>query len=461
MSIDAAFLSALRQQIAAEFILTEPAQCWPYGTDGTQRFAMPLAVVFPKTHEEVVLITQLCNEYEISLVPRGLGSGAVGGAVPLKSSIVMSLVRMQDILQIDTENRVMVAQPGVTNFAIQQAAKEKGLFWAPDPGSREFCTLGGNLAHNSSGPRAIKYGTTRENTLALTAVTGAGLTIHTGAYTSKSVVGYDLTRLLIGSEGTLATVTQATLKLLPLPQKQMTLRALYRSIEGATKAVTQIMGQAELPAALEFMDKTTVELVRKYGGVDLPDTTQALLLIGIDGSERNIEDMLQIMRECAQHPDLISMDVAHTAQERHQLWQARRRLSPSLRHVAPKKINEDIVVPVSAIPAFIERLDQLSAQYHIPIVCFGHAGNGNIHVNLMYDPANPAQASVVEECLQEVFSVVLAFKGSLSGEHGIGLAKQPFLAQEIDAPSISLMRQIKNVFDPKGILNPGKIFPKA
>jgi D-lactate dehydrogenase len=459
MSINPAFLAALEKQIAQEFILTTPQACWPYGTDSTQRFFMPQAVVFPKTHEDVVFITALCNEYEVSMVPRGLGSGAVGGAVPIQEGIVVCLLRMQDILTIDTANRVMIAEPGVTNFAIQQALYDKGLFWAPDPGSREFCSLGGNLAHNSSGPRAIKYGTVRENTLGLTAVTGAGDTITTGAYTSKSVVGYDLTRLLIGSEGTLATITQATLKLLPLPSRQMTVRALYRSITGATQAVTQIMGQAELPFALEFMDKTTVNLVRQYGGIELPHDVQALLLIGIDGNEHSINDALAIISAAAKNPDLMSIEVAHSQQQADQLWQARRRLSPCLRHVAPKKINEDIVVPVSRIPDLITGLEKLSAHYGIVIVSFGHAGNGNIHVNLMYDPANEKQATQIDQCLQDVFSLVLALKGSLSGEHGIGLAKQAFFSQEIDPNSLHLMRQIKAIFDPKGILNPGKIFP--
>lgn len=459
MSINPTFLAALQQQLTAEFVLTTPDTCWPYGTDSTQRFFLPQAVVFPHTHEDVEKITDLCNEYRTVLVPRGLGSGAVGGAVPIKPSIVMSMSRMNQIISIDPMNRVMIAEPGITNFAIQQAAKEHGLFWAPDPGSREFCSLGGNLAHNSSGPRAIKYGTVRENTLALTAVTGGGDMIHTGAYTHKSVVGYDLTRLLIGSEGTLATITQATLKLLPLPSKQMTLRALYKNVNGATSAVIQMMRQAELPSALEFMDKTTVELVRKYGGVDLPENAQALLLIGIDGNEHSIQDVLKIIQQAAQHPDLISLDIAHTAEEIHQLWQARRKLSPSLLHIAPKKINEDIVVPVSHLPDLIAGLETLSKQYDIQIVSFGHAGSGNIHVNLMYDPKNPKQAAHVDQCLQEVFSLVLSLKGSLSGEHGIGLNKQAFFSQEIDVNSVNIMRQIKTIFDPNNILNPGKIFP--
>ncbi len=453
------FFSALQKILTSEYVLTDEALCWPYGTDGTQRFVMPLAVVFPSTHEEVVAITRLCNEYHIAMVPRGLGSGAVGGAVPVTPSIVVSLARMRNIIAIDPLNRVMIVEPGITNLEIQQAAKAHGLFWAPDPGSREFCSLGGNLAHNSSGPRAIKYGTTRENTLGLKAVTGSGETITTGAYTSKSVVGYDLTRLLIGSEGTLATITQATLKLLPLASEQRTLRALYRSVEGAVHAVTQIMGLAQLPSALEFMDNTTVELVRRYAGIDLPLETAALLLIGVEGDAHSINSTLETIRTAAKNDALITIETAHSAEEIHQLWQARRRLSPSLKHVAPKKINEDIVVPVSCLPEFLKKLAELSNRYGIAIVTFGHAGNGNIHVNLMYDPDNAKQAAQIDACLQAVFTLVLSLKGSLSGEHGIGLAKQPFINQEIDANSLAIMRQIKAVFDPKGILNPGKIFP--
>ncbi|MFA6038177.1 MAG: FAD-linked oxidase C-terminal domain-containing protein [Legionellales bacterium] len=453
------FLTQLKAHLSDEFFFTDPEKCWPYGSDSTQQFFMPDAVVFPQSHEDVVFITRLCNEYKIPMVARGLGSGTVGGALPIQAGIVMSMVRMNEIISLDTANRVMIAQPGITNFAIQTAAGKHGLFWAPDPGSREFCSLGGNLAHNASGPRAIKYGTVRENVLALKAVTGEGNTINTGAYTTKSVVGYDLTRLLIGSEGTLATITQATLKLLPLPQKQMTLRALYKNITGATHAITAIMGQAELPAALEFMDKTTVELVRKYGGIALPNDVQALLLIGIDGNENNIYQILEIIKQAAKNPDLITIEIANTEQEVHQLWQARRRISPSLRYVAPKKINEDIVVPVSRIPELISGLEKLSNQYGITIVSFGHAGNGNIHVNLMYDPANEKQAAHIDQCLQDVFTLVLTLKGSLSGEHGIGVSKQAFLSQEVDENTLSIMRNIKKVFDPNNILNPRKIFP--
>lgn len=452
------FLEKLIHRLSSDYVLTSPEKCWPYGTDNTQNFAMPDAVVFPHNHDDVVFITRLCNEYQIPIVPRGLGSGAVGGAIPINGGIIMSMVRMNKIISIDKENRVMIAQTGISNLEIQQAASKEGLFWAPDPGSREFCTLGGNLAHNSAGPRAIKYGTVRENVLGLKAVTGNGDTIHTGAYTTKSVVGYDLTRLLIGSEGTLATMTEATLKLLPLPEKQMTLRALYRDIESATSAITKIMGQAELPYALEFMDSTTVELVRRYGGINLPEETQALLLIGIDGNEDSINHTLAIVEDNAKTQGLISLDIAKTDQEVQQLWQARRRLSPCLKHVAPKKINEDIVVPVSKIPELLKSLEKISEQYGITIVSFGHAGNGNIHVNLMYDPNNPKQASHADECLQQVFTLVLSLQGSLSGEHGIGLNKQAFFSQEIDANSTQLMREIKQVFDPKGILNPGKIF---
>jgi D-lactate dehydrogenase (quinone) len=452
-------LEALKQYFPAEFILTTPETCWPYGTDGTQQFVMPKAVVFPGTHEDVVYITQLCNQYHIKLVPRGLGSGAVGGAVPLDNALVMSMTRMQKIITLDVANRIMIAEPGITNFAIQEAAKAQGLFWAPDPGSREFCTLGGNLAHNSAGPRAIKYGTVRENTLALTAVTGAGLTIHTGACTNKSVVGYDLTRLLIGSEGTLATITQATLKLLPLPSEQRTLRVLYRDVSAATRAVTAIMGQAILPSALEFMDKTAVGLVRDYAHLNLPIETQALLLIGVDGSADNIQDNVAIISRVANNEGLIHLEAAKSPIEAHKLWQARRQLSPCLRHVAPKKINEDVVVPVASLPQLIDNLEKISAQFSITIVSFGHAGNGNIHVNLMYDPANPKQASLIDTCLQAVFDLVLSLNGSLSGEHGIGLSKQAFISKEVDTNSLSIMRQIKTIFDPNHILNPGKIFP--
>jgi len=321
------------------------------------------------------------------------------------------------------------------------------------------CTIGGNLAYNSAGPRAVKYGTPRENTLGLLAVTGTGESLRTGVRTSKGVVGYDLTRLLIGSEGTLAVITEATLRLTPLPQCKRTLQAIYRDIDSAARAVSALMAQPVTPCALEFMDGRAIEMVREYSDLGLPAEAQAMLMIEVDGSEASIDTDAARLREVARNDGCIDVALARTGDEVATLWRTRKALSPALRNVAPKKINEDVVVPVSRLPELINGLRDLSAEHGITIVNFGHAGNGNIHVNLLLDPDDPAQASAAEACLDAVFSLVLDLGGTLSGEHGIGRAKKEFVSRELDETALALMKAIKKQFDPLNILNPGVGFP--
>jgi D-lactate dehydrogenase len=357
-------------------------------------------------------------------------------------------------------DRLMVVEPGVTNKAVQQAAAEQGFFWPPDPTSNAVCTVGGNLAYNSAGPRAIKYGTPRENVLGLRAVTGTGEEIRTGVRTTKGVVGYDLTRLLIGSEGTLAIITEATLKLTPLAESKRTLQAIYTDISSAAEAVSCIMAQPVIPCALEFIDGHAIEMVREYSSADLPQNAGAMLMIEVDGPESAMSQSVSAVSKAASNEGLLGLNTAKTEDEINVLWATRKALSPALRNVAPKKINEDIVVPVSKMPALITGLDDLSKQHDITIVNFGHAGNGNIHVNLLVDPDDPEQMARSKQCLDDVFSLVIALGGTLSGEHGIGLVKREFVDREIDATSLDLMRQIKVVFDPQNILNPGKTLPQ-
>jgi D-lactate dehydrogenase len=366
---------------------------------------------------------------------------------------------MDHIITLDPANRLMKVQPGVTNQAVQDAAAEQGFFWPPDPTSAAYCTVGGNLAFNSAGPRAIKYGTPRENTLALKAVTGAGQEIRTGVQTSKGVVGLDLTRLLIGSEGILAVITEATLKLTPLPETKRTLQAIYKDVDAAARAVASIMAQPIAPYTLEFIDGNAIEMVRGYSQADLPTNAGALLMIEVDGAEACIDTASQAVAKAAQNEGCMTVMTARTEAEIQELWATRKALSPALRNIAPNKINEDVVVPISRMAELILGLQTLSKTYDIPIVNFGHAGNGNIHVNLLVDAENKAQMQSAEHCLDEVFSLVLKLEGTLSGEHGVGLAKRDFIDREIDPATLDLMRRIKHQFDPNGILNPGKVLP--
>lgn len=393
------------------------------------------------------------------IISRGAGTGTTGATVPDKGGIILSFERMNQILNIDPANRLISTEPGVTNQAIQEAAGAYNFFWAPDPTSSAICTVGGNLAYNSAGPRAVKYGTTRDSVLELTLVTGKGDTLHTGVKTTKGVVGYDLTRLLIGSEGTLGIITQATLKLIPVSDDKRTLQITYDSIHSAAQAVSDIMAQPIIPCALEFIDKHAIDMIRDYSSAHLPTNAGAMLMVELDGNKSALDEGLQSIISVAKNKGCLAINHAQSKEEIKALWDTRKALSPALRKIAPKKINEDVVVPVSRIPELIEGLDLLSQKYGIPIVNFGHAGNGNIHVNLLTDPDDTQLQIKAHDCLEEVFRLVLDLDGTLSGEHGIGLVKKNYVAKELDKVSLAYMKAIKEQFDPDNILNPGKSFP--
>ncbi len=442
-----------------ENILTAEAECWAYGYDNSRQHALPAAVVFATKTSQIKSLVEFCNAQHLPLVARGRGTGTTGATVPTMGGIVLSLEKMNNMLTIDAANRLARVEPGVTNQALQDAAAAQGFFWPPDPTSAAFCTIGGNLAYNSAGPRAVKYGTPRENILGLKAITATGTEITTGTYTSKGVVGYDLTRLIVGSEGTLAIITEATLKLTPLAEAKRVLQAVFADIHSAAQAVSAIMAQPFTPCALEFLDSNAINMVRDYSKITLPENAGAMLMIEIDGPAAALESGVTQIHTAAKNNGLLSFKEAHNKQEIADLWATRKALSPALRNIAPKKINEDVVVPVSRIPELIEGLETLGQQYHIKIVNFGHAGNGNIHVNLLINPDDPLDMRNAEKCLDAIFSLVIRLQGSLSGEHGVGIAKRDFIDREIDPPTLDLMRQIKMLFDPNNILNPGKTLP--
>ncbi|MDH5516673.1 MAG: FAD-binding protein [Gammaproteobacteria bacterium] len=447
--------SQLVDILGTEFVKTEQADIWSYGFDNSRRQGLADFVVLPHSAEQIAAIVSLCNRHNIPLIARGRGTGTTGATVPVSGGIILSSERMNKIIRIKPADRYMVVQPGVTNAEVQAAAAEHGFFWPPDPTSAAFCTVGGNLAYNSAGPRAVKYGTPRDNTLGLEVVTGAGKKMRCGVYTSKGVVGYDLTRLLIGSEGTLGIITEATLKLTPLAESKQTIKVIYRDIDSAAQAVASIMAQNTIPCSLEFMDKNALDMVRQYSAAELPENAGAMLMIEVDGKAEHLDQMCRDIKAACNNDGLELFSTAQNPQQVKDLWQTRKALSPSLRHVAPKKINEDVVVPVSNIPALINGLELISQQHRIPIVNFGHAGNGNIHVNLLVQEKDAA----AYQCLDDVFKLVLSLDGTLSGEHGVGLDKLDFIAAELDKEALSMMRLIKQVFDPNNILNPGKTIP--
>lgn len=452
-------VAELSDQLGTGAILTDPADRWTYGYDNSKRQEMPAAVALPEDHEGIAAVVRACFRHGVALTVRGRGTGTTGAAVPSAGGLVLSTERMDKIIDIDAANRVAVVQAGVTNGRLQQAAADYGFFWPPDPTSADYCSIGGNLGCNAAGPRAVKYGTPRENTLGLRAVAGDGRSIRTGCYTTKGVVGYDLTRLLIGSEGTLAVISEATLLLTPLPSDIVTARIVYRDMVGAAAAVSAIMGQPSTPRVLEFMDGGSINLIRDMSAHALPGEAGAMLLLEVDGTAGAIDDGLAAIRRAAANESMIEFRQASGKAETADLWAARKALSPALRKIAPKKINEDVAVPVSRMAEFIGGLGELSTSSGIIIVCFGHAGNGNIHVNLLGDPDKPGEQRRMEQCLAEVFRRVLSLGGTLSGEHGIGHEKRPYVDMEIEPETLDLMRRIRSQFDPAGILNPGKSLP--
>jgi D-lactate dehydrogenase len=461
MSLPGPFLTRLKEIFPAGTLLTDPADCWVYGYDNSKRQVLPDAVAFPLSHAEALALVHLCNEYRIPLTARGRGTGTTGATVPLYGGVVASFERMNRVLEFSPDNRYIVVEPGLTNQALQDYVKPHGFFWPPDPTSAAFCSVGGNLAYNSAGPRAVKYGTPRDNTLGLRVITGGGDDLRIGVYTTKGVVGYDLTRLLIGSEGTLALITEATLKLTPLPETKLTLRAVYSNVDFAARAIARIMAQPAVPCALEFIDGNAIDMVRRYSQAGLPEHAGALLMIEVDGFRQAMAPQVDSIRAAADNDGLLEFRVAETAEEVEALWQTRKALSPTLRKIAPKKINEDVVVPVTELPALIAGLDALSQRYGLPIVNFGHAGNGNIHVNLLYNPDNPGETDQAHACLDGIFTLVLSLRGTLSGEHGVGIEKRDYVDRELDIHSLNLMRAIKRQFDPNGILNRNKGFPEG
>ncbi|SEL59197.1 D-lactate dehydrogenase [Nitrosovibrio tenuis] len=449
------FLAQLGTLLPPGRILTDPVDCYAYAYDNSRKIFPPEAVAFPLDAEEIKAIVLLCNAHNVPLTPRGRGTGTSGGSLPERGGVALSLERMTRIVTMDAANRVAVAEPGVINQSLQDSAKSHGFFWAPDPSSAAYSSIGGNLATSAGGPHAVKYGTTRDHVLGLKAVTGEGSMITTGCYTTKGVVGYDLTRLLVGSEGTLAVITEATLKLTPLPEAVGGLTAHYRDIASCAEAIVAVMALPQTPSALEFLDSGSLDLIRSRFPEMVPADATAMLMIEVDGSERYISESCNAILSACRNDGLINAERTADAAA---LWRARKTLSPLLRDIAPKKINEDVVVPVSALPGFLQELGRLSDKYRIANVNFGHAGNGNIHVNLLVNPDNFPEMARAEQCLNEIFDLVIRLRGTLSGEHGVGSEKRAYVGKEIDMSTMALMKGIKRVFDPNNILNPGKLF---
>jgi D-lactate dehydrogenase len=451
-------IEALRRRLSPAQVLQGLAEREAYAWDNTGLRFLPWAVVLAESRADVENTLRLCQEAHIPVIPRGAGTGNVGGALAVAGGIVLSVQRMNRIVEISVPDRLAVVEPGLVHAQLQAQLKKEGLFWPPDPSSSRSCSLGGNLAMCAAGANAVRYGVTRDWVLGLEAVLMDGSVLHTGGRTTKGVVGYDLTRLLLGSEGTLAVLTQATLKLAPLPECRRLLRVVFATVQEATQGVCALMAEGEAPTAIEFLDGSALALLRQSGEVAIPEQGGAMLLVELSGSVAGMEAQLAaVLGRLQRLPCLELLQAA--PEEAASIWAARYALSPALKKLAPKRINEDVVVPVSRLPELMAGVAELSRASGIPIVNFGHAGNGNMHVNLLVDPAKEAHMAQVEPLLARLFRLVLDLQGSLSGEHGVGVQKKPFIAWELDPLSLRLQTELKRLFDPLGLLNPGKIFP--
>ncbi len=450
------FIRRLEKLLGKEWVTSSPEDLLCYSFDATGEEYMPQAVAFPQTHQEVAALLRLAQEEGTPVIPRGAGSGFTGGTLPVQGGVVVSTERMHQILEVDEKNLTALVEPGTVTENLQNEVEKLGLFYPPDPASLSFCTLGGNVAENAGGPRAVKYGVTRDYVLGLEAVLPNGETINTGRKVVKDVVGYDLTRLLVGSEGTLAFFTKILVKLLPLPPAKETMLATFHSREQAGKAVSAVVSSRIVPVAMEFIDRGALDAVHRYAGVEVAAEAAAVLLIEVDGQAQEVSQLLNRVAQVCQEQGgevLVARDDAQ-AQE---LWRARRAISPSLVQVAPTKINEDIVVPRSELPKALALLEELEGKYALPIICFGHAGDGNIHVNIMTDRQDQEKWEKAQSAVKDVFSMAVELGGTISGEHGVGITKAPYLHLEITPAVMELFQGIKTVLDPGNIMNPGKM----
>ena len=444
-----------------EHLITARDALKEYASDATRLESMPDAVVFPGNAEHVSRILRLATEKGFPVIPRGAGSGMSGGAVPVMGGLVMAMNRFNRILTVDQDNLICRVEPGVITGHVQEAVEKLGLFYPPDPASLNISTIGGNVAECAGGLRAVKYGVTRDYVLGLTVVLPTGEILKTGVETMKGVAGYDLTRLIIGSEGTLAVITAITLRLIPKPAENKTVIAFFPDVSSAVRAVSEIIRNRIIPTVAEFMDRLCLDCVKEKMKFSIPRSAGAMLLIEVDGDEDFIEQNALRIRQVCELCSALKFIAARDKKEANRLWEARREVSPSLYGLRPHKISEDIVIPRSKMADLVAFLDKLGRRYNLPIAAFGHAGDGNIHVNIMHNRSHPGELENAQAVVKDLFEKVLQMGGTISGEHGIGITKAPYLEMEIPRAGLELMSRIKNVFDPRGILNPGKIFSSS
>ena len=440
-------------------VYDDKAHLLAYSYDATRNHYEPDAVVFPRNEKDVSEILKYCDEHKIIITPRGAGSGFTGGALPANGGIILALEKhMNKILEIDMENLVAVVQPGVINMDLQRAVEAKGLFYPPDPASQDYSTLGGNVSENAGGMRAAKYGITKDFVMALRAILPSGEVIRAGKRTIKDVAGYNVAGILIASEGTLGVITEITLKLLAKPKLSKSAMGVFPSVQKAMEAVFKTMAGGVTPVAMEFLDNLSIRAVETKFHKGLPVDAGAILITTVDGNlDIELTNQLQIIENSFLQNGCLEFKVAKDAKEGDDLWFARRNASQSITMYGSKKLNEDITVPRSKLPAMLDEIDKISKKFGVKIPCFGHTGDGNVHVNVMVDGSDKEELQKGHDAIVEVFKATIKLEGTLSGEHGIGLSKAPFMSLAFSQAEMNLFRSIKKAFDPNNILNPGKM----
>ena len=452
-------LERLRAIVGAEHVLVDAERVEPYAQDAVKEKFPPEAVLLPRTAEEIAAILRLANEERFPVTARGGGVGYTGGAVPIEGGVVIGTDRMNTIKEISPDDLYVVAEPGVTTYALQKAVEAHKLFYPPDPASYKESFIGGNIAENAGGMRSAKYGVTKHYVLGLEVVTPTGEIIRIGGRTSKNVVGFDLTGLMCGSEGMLGIITEATLRLLPLPEATQTVRALFHSMTEACACVARFSRARVTPVAIEVLDRNSIKAVESEFAFGLPERADAVLLVSVDGSKEEVERSAVAVEEILREGGGFDVLRAVTREEEDRLWDVRRALSPAMKKYGTLKLNEDVVVPRSHVPQLIEQIEEIGRRHQTFVANFGHAGDGNIHVNFMCDREDPESIRRARLAVRDTFRVAVELGGTISGEHGIGYVKAPYLEMALNASTIDAMKRIKRALDPLGILNPGKMFP--
>lgn len=459
--LDSALAAQLRAIVGDVHFREDKEARITHSYDGTPMLqAIPDAVIYPKSTEQVSAIMKVLSAYKVPLISRGSGSNLCGGTVPVQGGVVMVMHRMNRLLELDTDNLVARVQPGIITADFINHIESLGLFYPPDPSSMRISTIGGNIAECSGGLRGLKYGTTKDYVIGLEAVLANGEIIRTGGKLMKDVAGYDLTKLLVGSEGTLAIITEATLKLIPPPKSKMTMLAMFRDLYGAARTVSAIVESRIIPATLEFMDNPTIRVVDDFAKLGLPLDMEAILLIEQDGDPETVARDIEMIRRICEREQADSIQVAADREEAERLLTARRSAFTALARLRPTTILEDATVPRSKIADMVRRINEIAHKYNVTIATFGHAGDGNLHPTATTDARDAEEIHRVEQAFEEIFAAALELGGTITGEHGVGVVKAPYLEWKIGASGVEVMKGIKKAFDPDNILNPGKMFAK-